>query len=475
MSPGFQGYSADELLATTEITRRQDPRWRWVLPVTRSTRDFIIEQMPALVASYGIAIGIILATAILEQLQSPTLIALWLLESGLSIAARIAIFRRMVRASPVEIASRPSLRLSPLVAIVLAAIHWGWTATLFITPTLTLSTVVVLLTFVMLSIACLGIAPASPVISAAYLIPMWLATAWMLLHSEWASASVLVVLAAALTGILWCAYYIVVSGVRRYLVRSDEVDLLMKQLRERNAEVEALRKTAADDLETRTAVFASASHDLRQRIHALKLLAHSLSVSAAGATAVPKTIKRLVGVIEDLEVFVTDVLHFVRFDSNARPPERRTLALQEVMQEVELAFEDVAAAKMIRLRTRPTAISLITDRVMLLRVIENLVSNAIKFTRGGVLVAARRRGAEVHIEVWDQGPGLGTASLEAASPQQAELETKGPDEGFGLGLLIVRRLSAALGYRVQVYGRRGRGTRVRVVVPTSDVIEETLR
>ena len=164
MSPGFQGYSTDELVATTAIARHEDPRWRWILPVTRSTRDLIIEQMPALVASYGIAIGIILAAAIFEQSQTPIVIALWLMESGLSIATRMAIFRRMVRASPVEVASRPSLRLAPLISILLAAVHWAWTATLFIGPALTLSTVVVLLTFVMLSIACLGIAPASPVI-----------------------------------------------------------------------------------------------------------------------------------------------------------------------------------------------------------------------------------------------------------------------------------------------------------------------
>jgi signal transduction histidine kinase len=475
MSPGFHGYSPDELLATTVITRGQDPRWRWVLPVTRSTRDFIIEQMPALVASYGIAIGIILAAAIFEQSQTPAVIALWLLEGGLSIAARIAIFRRLVRASPVEVVSRPSLRLAPLAAILLAAIHWSWTATLFIGPHLTMSTVVVLLTFVMLSIACLGIAPASPVISAAYLTPMWLATAWMLLHSDWASAGILVVLAAALAGVLWSAFYIVVSGVRRYLIRSDEVDLLMRQLRDRNAEVEALRKTAAEDLETRTAVFASASHDLRQRIHALKLLAHSRSVSAADASADPSAIKRLIGVIEDLEVFVTDVLHFVRLDSYAKAPERRVLALQDMMQDVELAFEEVALVKRIRLRTRPTTIGVVTDRVMLLRVVENLVSNAIKFTRGGVLVTSRRRGPDVHIEIWDQGPGLDPTLLEVESAQRPASQTREPDEGFGLGLFIVRRLSNALGYRVQVHSSKGRGTRVSIVVPAADVLEETHR
>jgi hypothetical protein len=276
----LQRYSPEELLRTTRVTRQEDPRWRWVLPVTRRTREFFLEQMPALISAYGIAVALIFVAATIDRLVTAWLMAAWLLESVASIAARILIVRRVFAASTEEVASRPLIRLLPLMAILLAAIHWSWTATLFIGPDLNLTTVVVLLTYVMLSVACLGIAPASPVICAAYVIPMWLATGWMLGSSHWASTSVLIVLFAAFGGVMWSAFYIVIGGVRRYLVRSDEVDLLMQDLRERNAEVEELRKASAADLETRSAVFASASHDLRQRIHALKLLAHSPAASS---------------------------------------------------------------------------------------------------------------------------------------------------------------------------------------------------
>jgi signal transduction histidine kinase len=468
---GFRGYSAEELTETVRLTRKEDPRWRLVLPVTRGTRDYIIEQMPALVVTYGVAIALILAAASIERVLPPWLVAVWLLESGASIALRMLIFRRMVRASLVEVASSRWLRLLPVFAIVLAAIHWSWTATLFIGPQLTLTTVVMLLTYAMLSIACLSLAPASPVICAAYLVPMWGATAWMLAASEWASGSVLLALAAALAGVLWSGFYIVVSGVRRYLVRSDEVDLLMRELCERNSEVEVLRAAAAADLETRAAVFASASHDLRQRIHALKLLAHT----NAADTPPKSPMHRIASVVEELESFVTDVLQFVRFDSGGTAGRLSTVPLQEVLQGIELQFEAVAAERGIRLRTRATPLSIRTDAVMLGRILENLVSNALKFTRQDVLLVARRRGGDVCLEVWDQGVGLEPERLEIGTTTRARPGQRSQHDGFGLGLMIVRRLVEALGYRIEMQSRKKCGTRIQIVVPSKHVVQEEQR
>jgi signal transduction histidine kinase len=299
---------------------------------------------------------------------------------------------------------------------------------------------------------------------------MWIATGWMLLSSDWASAGALIVLAAAFGGVIWSAFFIVVSGVRRYLVRSDEVDLLMKKLRDRNVEVERLRKVAAADLETGSAVFASASHDLRQRIHAIKLLAHSSPTSGAAVADRPKLMRRLTESIEDLEVFVTDVLHFVRFDSDVKLPERRKVLLQDVLQRIAVQFEEVAASRQVGLRTRATRLAVRTDPVMLSRVVDNLVSNAIKFTRRDVLVSARRRNADLHLEVWDQGPGISSDGLSAHALGDTGAPTR---DGFGLGLLIVRRLSEALGYQVDIHARPGQGTRVRVVIPASEVLQES--
>lgn len=462
---GFAGYSIDELVATADIARRQDPRWRWVYPVTRTTRDYFIEQMPALVGTYCVAVALVFVAGIIERTLPATLMAAWLIESAAGIAVRISIFKRMVRASPVEVASKPWLRLLPVMGIALAAVHWSWTATLFLGPQLNLVTVVVLLSFVMLSVACLGVAPASPLICAAYLLGMWPAAAYMLLETHWASGGVLLVVAAALAGTLWSGYYIVVSGVRRTLIRSDEVDLLMRELQDRNAEVEALRASAAADLETRSAVFASASHDLRQRVHALKLLARASTEPAASAGSM----SRLAGAIDELEAFMTDVLHVVGFQGDKAAQEVSEVAVQDLFQNVELQFEEIANQKQVRLRVRATSLAIRTNVVMLSRVLDNLVSNAVKFTSKGVLVNARLRDGEVHLEVWDQGHGL---DLDKLNAEIVATRPRPVGEGFGLGLMIVRRFVDALGCRFDVHSREGRGTRARVVVPAHQVVQK---
>jgi signal transduction histidine kinase len=466
--------SETEMSETARRVREEDPRWRLVFPVTHATRKFIFDQMPALFITYGLAMALIFVVVVVESTRPLPMIGIWVFEGGASIAARVLILRRMARASSVQVASSARLRLLPVFGICLAAIHWGWTAALFIGPQLDLTTVVLLLTYVMLSLACLGLAPASPVICAAYLLPMWSAVAWMLVVSEWATGAALLALSAALGGVFWSWYYIIVSRVRRSLVDGDEKDLLMRELRERNREVELLRATAAADLETRATVFASASHDLRQRIHALKLLAHSSATHSSNKSP----LRRMASTIEELESFVTDVLQFVRFDSGSKTNRFTAVPLQQVLQSMELQFEALALQKGARLRTRATPLWIKTDAVMLGRVLENLVSNALKFTRKDVLVVARKRRDGVYLEVWDVGLGLDPKRLEGSTTTTSSKKNDCtaapvPTQGFGLGLMIVRRLVEALGYRIEVRSKAQRGTLIRIVIPTHYLLPES--
>lgn len=464
---GYQGYTHDEMAATSALTRRENPRWRMVLPVTRSTRDYIISQIPALQLSYAIAVVLIFTAARLEGAASPSLMTWWLIEATATLLARSYIYRRMCDASPVEVASSPALRLLPLLGIALATLHWGWTATIFIGPSLDFTTVVVLLCFVMLSVACLGVAPVSPVICLIYLVPLWSMTAYELLHSTWASPGTLVVLGAALAAALWSAYYIVVSGVRKYLIQSDEVDLLVNELRDRNTEVEHLRASAADEFARRSAFFASASHDFRQRVHAMKLIAHSGLSDGKLDCRMRSPLARLANVVEDLETYMTDVLDFVRLDTTVRNPSVSTIRVQDLFQRIDLDFEEVAVNREIDLKVRATPAVVRSDPAMLLRILENLTANAIKFARSRVLLAARVRQSAVHIDVRDDGRGIKPDSLDKIFEAfyQEEASFDAARHGFGLGLATVKRLADALDCQVRVDSVPGRGTRVRLIVP----------
>jgi len=110
-----------------------------------------------------------------------------------------------------------------------------------------------------------------------------------------------------------------------------------------------------------------------------------------------------------------------------------------------------------------------TDASMLLRILENLVSNALKYTRESVLICARQRGPCLELQVWDQGPGIQADAHQRIF--EAFHREEGPDEegrsrkGSGLGLAIVKRFADRLGYAVQVRSVLGRGSCFSVLIP----------
>lgn len=202
----------------------------------------------------------------------------------------------------------------------------------------------------------------------------------------------------------------------------------------------------------------------------MKLLAQSGLADAPQGKRSP--LGRLAAVVEDLETYMTDVLEFARLESASLVPERTNVRVQQIFQRIEVQFEDIASARGVDLRVRATSLSLRTDSAMLVRILENLVSNAIKFTRGRVLLGARRHGGEMHIEVRDRGTGIPSDCVDRVFDAfyQGQDTPEDAREGVGLGLAIVKRLAEALGYRIQVVSSPGRGTLMRLIVPAEDVV-----
>ena len=472
ISRKFQGYSHADMARVSEITRAENPRLRWLFPVTRASRSFLQVQIRALQVAYVGAVLSIYVAARSDRVVNEDLLNVWLIEALANVVVRSLLYIPVFRASPAAVAASPLLRCIPVAAVTIIGAHWVWTVAILAGPTLNLTVLVMLLSFVWLSVASVAILPASPAACFLNLAFIWAPLAFKLAGADWFTPEVVFLLAAGLTACLWATFRTVVTGVRSYLVQGDEFELLVAELRERNQEVESLRRAAASDLEARTAFFASASHDFRQRVHAMKLLTHS-GVSEAALPGKDKSaFVRLTGVVDDLETYITDVLEFAKFEGVPLSPERRPIRLQALFQQLDVEFEDVATERRVDLRLRATTIIVNTDESMLLRILENLTSNAIKFSNAGVLIAARRRNGEVCIEVRDQGPGVPTNAVDAVFDAFYQ-SYEGADEtrkGVGLGLAIVKRLSNVLGYRAEIVSCPGRGTLVRLNIPARDVI-----
>jgi signal transduction histidine kinase len=115
--------------------------------------------------------------------------------------------------------------------------------------------------------------------------------------------------------------------------------------------------------------------------------------------------------------------------------------------------------------------TVVSDPILLQRLVGNLISNAVKYTQtGGVLVAARTCGGAPRIEIWDTGVGIAPAHQREIFREFFKVPSHaGTEDGFGLGLYIVARLSHILGHPLQLASRPGRGTMFRLWVQPTDV------
>ena len=380
--------------------------------------------------------------------------------------------------SPSEIARSKLLRTLPLLSAILTTAQWTWSFNLFIGSELNLQVFTLFAGLLAVSVAVIGMWSSVPAPAVLLLATVWPPFFFRLYQVGWTPLPVLIFVGISVAMVLWMSVYLPVKQFRPILDGSDEVDLLVAKLHDANVDLTAanrtldeMRKDAASRLESRSMFFASASHDFRQRLHAVKLLSRSAVHDAAVAQQEQAPLIRLADAVEDVDRYTTQMLDFARLDATALAPARRRVNLQHLFQQLELNFEEVALAANVTLKIRVTDAVLFTDISMLERILENLLSNAIKFSHGRrVLVGARPRAGGLTIEVWDRGPGIAPDNLPSIFRPfyQSSPGRKGLG-GVGLGLAVVERFAEALGYQITVQSRVGQGTLMRICVPACDI------
>jgi signal transduction histidine kinase len=447
---------------------------RLLMNVTMAHRALALRQ--SVVTTFLGALAMV--SLYVSELTTPTIdhdaLTLWAIATSANIVLRATLnLKLFIARAPITVLSSPRLRLLPLLIVVLAAIQWIWSIELFVGQPLGVNEFILFVGLLGISVAVLGMWPAVPIAVFVYLATTWPPFFLRLYQTQTLPLGALGMVAVSVALILWACVYVHVKQVQAILDRSDEIDLLVarlhvanEELKDANSTLATLRNEAASELAARSLFFSSASHDFGQRLHAMKLLAHSSIGTVADKRIEIQALHRLADAVEDVQQYVNDVLDFARFDGLALTPERRDVDVQNLFQQLELNFEDVAAAKKVSLVFRSTDVVLSTDPSMLRRMLENLVSNAIKFSSARVLVAARRRSNAIAIEVWDQGPGIAAADHQIIFvPFQQSANDVQRSGGVGLGLAIVKRFADCLGYQLVVRSKLGSGTVMTIVVP----------
>jgi signal transduction histidine kinase/ActR/RegA family two-component response regulator len=253
-----------------------------------------------------------------------------------------------------------------------------------------------------------------------------------------------------------------------------ENEALAGKLKAQNAELEAARavaETARNEAEianrSKTQFFAAASHDLRQPLHALGLFAAALSERVKDPE-VMRVVNSINASVEALESLFNELLDISKIDAGVIKAAPAHFALRSLFDRLRMDLEPEAADKGLRLRFSPTNAYVFSDQVLIERILRNLISNALRYTRaGGVLVGARKRGRSLSIEVWDTGVGIPQEERERIFEEFYQLGNpeRNSKKGLGLGLSIVKRLGGLLGAAVSVDSRPGRGSVFRVRVP----------
>jgi signal transduction histidine kinase len=252
------------------------------------------------------------------------------------------------------------------------------------------------------------------------------------------------------------------SFTESVMLRFENLDLVENLQRE---------KLAAEQANAAKSRFlAAASHDLRQPVHAL-----SLFVAAMRPRTMDDEARELLDHIDDsvraMGGLFGGLLDISRLDAGVVEVTRGPIAVQPLLERVCHDFEVLANAKGLQLVVHKCSMSVMSDALLLERILRNIIANAVTYTdRGRVVVGCRRRHGHVSIQVWDTGRGIPADEQEHVFQEFYQLGNPERDrtKGVGLGLAIVRRLTLLLGHTLTVRSELGKGSLFAVSAPYAD-------
>jgi two-component system, sensor histidine kinase len=250
----------------------------------------------------------------------------------------------------------------------------------------------------------------------------------------------------------------VVADTRRDL--EARIDAATRSLKEQRDE--ATRASTA-----KSRFLASASHDLRQPMHALGLFCTALAAKVKDPEQ-HTLINNIQISLRAMEGLFETLLDMSRLDAGRVQANVQPVPLADMLAWVQLEYADAALDKGLRFRVRPTDVWVQADVTLLRRVLMNFAANAIRYTpKGGILITARLRKGVARIEVWDTGIGI-------ARDQQAHVfdefvQVANPErdrtKGLGLGLSIAQKSAQLMGTTIELVSRLGVGSRFSITLP----------
>jgi PAS domain S-box-containing protein len=218
----------------------------------------------------------------------------------------------------------------------------------------------------------------------------------------------------------------------------------------------------------KTRFVAAASHDLLQPLNAARLFASALESRAASQPELAELATRIDGSMRAAEEVLKDLLDVAQLDIGVMRADFTTFPIAELLEDLRHQFAPLALSRHLRLQVVSCREAVCSDRVLLRRILQNYLSNGLRYCkRGGIVIGCRRRGTDLEISVYDTGPGIASHQREHLYVEFTRLEHGSPwgEKGLGLGLSICDRLARLLNHELTLRSQPGHGSVFGVRVP----------
>ena len=254
------------------------------------------------------------------------------------------------------------------------------------------------------------------------------------------------------------------SVANKDLRKENTIRALMEdELRQAKSEAEAANIG-------KTRFLAAASHDLLQPLNAARLFTSALAQQSY-EPEVNQLVQNLDGSLKAAEELITTILDISKLDAGALDANPRHFSLDTLMNNLATEFTALAKEKELNFRHVASRRVIYSDPTLLRRILQNFLSNAMRYTQQGkVLLGPRRVGNTLRLEVWDTGVGIPEDKLGEVFEEFKRIDNPRHSQvkGLGLGLSITERIARMLGHEIAVHSWQGKGSVFSVTVPLGD-------
>ncbi len=235
-----------------------------------------------------------------------------------------------------------------------------------------------------------------------------------------------------------------------------------------NVELARAKGDAEEANVSKTRFLAAASHDILQPLNAARLYATAL-VERTEDNLHAQLAQNVGASLDAVEEILTALLDISRLDAGKLKPEWSVFAVDELFRQLAVEFAPAVRDRGLELTFVPSGLAIRSDRPLLRRALQNLISNAIKYTpKGRVLVGCRRKKDRLRIEVHDTGIGIPPSKQRIIFKEFQRLDQGAREaRGLGLGLSIVERISRVLDLRIRIESAAGKGSSFSLDAPVA--------